>query len=873
MDNNFEQSGYRLVWGEEFSGDSAGFLDWNVEARPAGEFNNELQEYVQSEENVYVKNDILYIRPVRRVADNGDVTYTSGLLTTRNKHEFTYGKFEARIKIPYTNGFMPFFKLCCNPKIYGKWPVGGQIDILSVPTRLANKNYVSIHYGENQILEQAAYSFPVGYNAADDFHVYTCEWIPGKISFSIDGEQFFESNVEEPFNHPFYIQLGMGIGGQMGGALSTITDFSEDGALLVDYIRVYQKDEYQLPLKGEARKLISVCGSWEDAENFNIFLRSFDTPEIRDKYLVSAYTFGALEHEDKRIDENKFVEYIEQSKPDVMVVFAQMIRNEEIIEALIKIAHDRDIPLFMFEKPHEGVINVACQYDEGFDNICRHIVEYHGIKNVDMFAGFRGNEFSDRRIAIFKKVLKDNGVAVDERRIHYGDFWDEAASQVLEGLLNSGYKVPEAIICANDSMALGVESTLKRHGYKVPEDVKIAGFDGIRETSLHNPAITSCCPDYYEFVNDFLEIVDNWEDKEKHQSIIDTSIEVNYKYLYRTSCGCKRQESEEEVADLVSIAARDNTDNFRHMYEMSRFVSKAVQVGNFFDALSVLERHLWLWANQYYFVALKGNDTKLRVLFSGYKNVYKHDHRYINLNKALPDIDMLIEKDSGINFLLFKQIRVHSDDFVFACTGLKDITLRSEQRFEEFALFTSTVLNSVYNNQNYVSANAEIKKLSESDVLTGLYNRRGFMDELERRIEIARGKKKILTLFSVDMDGLKYINDTFGHNAGDNAIVIMGEALLRFVGGRGICARYGGDEFAFAILSYQEGEVDLDSVHRELASIISDNPRLEGVPYNVTASIGFAQKQITSADEINDMIKEADVMMYNDKKIRKGKKS
>lgn len=870
MDKNFEQDGYRLVWGEEFSGDSAGFLDWNVEARPAGEFNDELQEYVQSEENVYVKDDILYIRPVRRVSDDGEIHYTSGLLTTRDKHEFTYGRFEARIKIPYTSGFIPFFKLCCDQKKYGKWPKGGQIDILSVPTRLSNKSYVSIHYGENPILEQAAYTFPIGSNASDVFHVYACEWIPGKISFFIDGEKFFESNVDEPFNHPFYIHLGMGIGGQMGGALSTITDFSEDGALQIDYIRVYQKDEYQLPLKGESRKLISVCGSWEDAENFNIFLKSFDVPQIREKYLVSAYTFGALEHDDKRIDENKFVEYIEQSKPDVMIVFAQMIRNEEIIEALIKIAKDRDIPLFMFEKAYPGVINVACQYDEGFENICRHIVEYHGIKNVDMFAGFRGNEFSDRRIAIFKRVLSDNGIDVDERRIHYGDFWDEAAAQVLAGLLNSGYKVPEAIVCANDSMALGIESTLKRYGYRVPEDVKIAGIDGIREASLHNPPITSSCPDYSGFIDEFISIVDSWDSLDKRQAVIDTPIEVPFKSLYRTSCGCLRQESSEEVAELVSVAARDNSDNFRHMYEMSRFVSKAVQAGDFFNALSVLERHLWLWANQYYFVALKGVDTKLRVLFSGYKNIYKHDHRYVNLNKALPDIDVLLQKDSGINFLLFKQIRVHSDDFVFACTGIEKMTLRNEQRFEEFALFTSTVLNSVYNNQNYVRANAEIKKLSESDVLTGLYNRRGFMDEIERRIEITKGKKSVLTLFSVDMDGLKFINDTYGHNAGDNAIVIMGEALLKYVGGQGICARYGGDEFAFAILSYQEGEISIEDVHKDLDFIISDNPRLVGVPYNVTASIGFAQKHVRNIDEINDMIKEADVMMYNDKKKRKG---
>lgn len=871
LDDIKNTTDYNLVWEADFSDTSKIREDFNIEVDSSLVFNNELQTYVDSDSNVYCKGNRLYVRALRTLTEDGEFEYTSAFLTTTNKREFTYGRFETRMKLPYGSGFMPFFKLCPNVKDYSDWPVGGQIDVMSIPTRTPGKNYSSIHYGINATLEQGAYTFKENFNASDDFHTYVCEWNPGKLEFFVDGEKFFESNVDEPFNHDFHIELGMAVGGNLAGPPAVSTSFAEKNSFIIDYFRVYQKPEYAPLVKKPIRGTVAVCGSWEDAENFNIFIRALQTPEFTKRYVTAAFTFGALEHEDERIDEQKLVSYVESCNPSALVVFAQMIHNEQIVEALVDIATRKDIPVFMFEKFHENTINVICDYDLGFEDVCKHIVVHHGISDVDMFAGFEGNEFSDRRIAVYKKVLEDNGIPFDKTKVHYGDFWDEAAASTLAKLIDSGYKVPRAIVCANDSMALGVESTLHKYGYKVPDDVSVIGFDGIRETALHNPAISSCTLDYSGFVDELINALDNWHNLEVRTDLLKWGIGVGYKTLYRRSCGCERPETAAEMADLISTAAHDNNDNFRHMYEMSRFVSQAVKLDDFFKALSVLEHYLWLWTDQYYFVGLQGEDEKLRVLFSGYRNVYKHDHRYTRINKALPDIEMLLEEDSDINVILFKQIRVHSDDFVFAVTGLKTLPLRSEQRFEEFVLFMSTVLNSVYNNQNFVRVNKEIEKISEVDYLTELYNRRGFFKEIERRIKASKYDRTVLSLFSVDMDGLKTVNDTYGHNAGDLAITILAEALVSYVGGIGICARYGGDEFAFAILSDDASPINIEQVHASLQEIIRNNPKSLDLPFTVSASVGFAQKIIDDAFDIDEMIKEADDMMYADKKERKKK--
>lgn len=109
--------GYKKVWSDEFDGDSLNRADWNVETHEKGWVNNELQEYVDSAENIQVKDGKLIINPVKKVTD-GDTgstkeaaSYTSGRVSTQNKQTFIYGRFECRAKVPKGHGYLPAFTL------------------------------------------------------------------------------------------------------------------------------------------------------------------------------------------------------------------------------------------------------------------------------------------------------------------------------------------------------------------------------------------------------------------------------------------------------------------------------------------------------------------------------------------------------------------------------------------------------------------------------------------------------------------------------------------------------------------------------------------------------------------------------------------
>ena len=127
-----------------------------------------------------------------------------------------------------------------------------------------------------------------------------------------------------------------------------------------------------------------------------------------------------------------------------------------------------------------------------------------------------------------------------------------------------------------------------------------------------------------------------------------------------------------------------------------------------------------------------------------------------------------------------------------------------------------------------------------------------------------------LTYYSIDMDGLKTINDQYGHDEGDRAIVALAHAIAAVMSGRGAYARYGGDEFACAILTdYSGNAFTPESIRVRLRSVLDRDRTLIGRPYQVAASIGSCSGQISRELSLEDMIRQADSLMYTEKQNRR----
>lgn len=262
--------GYKLMWEDQFDADSLNRGDWNVELHDPGWVNNELQAYVDSEENIYLKDGNLVLKPVEKKSEDGSVSYTSGRVNTQNKHDFKYGLFEARVKVPKGQGFLPaFWMMPTNENLYGQWPRCGEIDIMEVLGNKTDTSYGTIHYGNPHSESQGNYTLDK--DAKDfsaEYHVFDVEWTPGKISWYVDGKLIHteddwysategqgEITYPAPFDQPFYIILNLAVGGNWPGNPDETTDI-KNSAFYIDYVKAYQKDSYDENVKKPVKEVI-----------------------------------------------------------------------------------------------------------------------------------------------------------------------------------------------------------------------------------------------------------------------------------------------------------------------------------------------------------------------------------------------------------------------------------------------------------------------------------------------------------------------------------------------------------------------------------------------------------------------------------------
>lgn len=254
--------GFELVWNDEFTGDALDTTKWDYQYGNGGEYgtpgwgNSEWQYYLAREENVRVEDGKLIITAMKE-----DNIYTSGRIRTiKNNGEVlfatTYGRVEARIKLPEGDGLWPaFWMLPVDPSIYGTWAASGEIDIMEAKGRLPQSFSCAAHYGQtwpNNVYSGQEYTFPEDTNITD-FHLYTIEWEPEEIRYYVDGEHYYtltdwySKNAKgeayqkgAPFDTPFYILLNMAIGGNFDPQADT-KNTELPAQMEVDFVRVYHK--------------------------------------------------------------------------------------------------------------------------------------------------------------------------------------------------------------------------------------------------------------------------------------------------------------------------------------------------------------------------------------------------------------------------------------------------------------------------------------------------------------------------------------------------------------------------------------------------------------------------------------------------------
>ena len=625
-------------------------------------------------------------------------------------------------------------------------------------------------------------------------------------------------------------------------------------------------------------KIIGVCAAGTDEEYTETFLQLLSQYGIKYHYkILYFYSFSPLfTQESHDFGERKIFRLINYDMLDGLIVLGQTIKCPEVIDSIVDTAHNKNIPIVAIDCQIKGCYNINFNYDKAMEQILVHLIEVHHVKRFNFIAGIKGNDFSERRLSIFRRVLQEHNIPVEEERIGYGDFWYGPTNEVMDRFLSSTLPFPEAIVCSNDSMAIAAYNRLSEAGYRVPEDVILTGFDGIEEALQHIPSLTTARHDYEGVVQAAYTILSNLfaGRKQKKQVWVDSRL------LLAESCGCtSKQELHfntlvRSMFSKVELNTNFNSRQIRMTADLTdckSFQEVFEKIKDYADEFS--NPHLWLCVVDNFLIEeefsdileesshhLSGYSSKMDLMLCRIYNEWQGIMDFETKN-LLPNLEEIWKETNNI---VFFPLHVHDQTIGYAALSFDDGILDILHLYQFFMNISITLeVTKSHRRQQTIIQNLENKYVH--DPLTGLFNRRGFYQKVTQMYQTCLEKQTPIMIISVDLNGLKPINDTYGHADGDIAISTVAKALITCAGQEDVCARFGGDEFVVAG-TLSDGTQAMDYVGR-VQNYLKHFNENSGKLYQVSASFGLVVAVPNDTITLDEFIRQADEKMYTEKAI------
>ncbi|MBQ8547270.1 MAG: GGDEF domain-containing protein [Lachnospiraceae bacterium] len=547
-------------------------------------------------------------------------------------------------------------------------------------------------------------------------------------------------------------------------------------------------------------------------------------------------------------------------------------------EALIKRLQGLPCPVVAIRVPIPGAYNVLVDETVSMERIIRHFVDVHHFRDICFMTGRMELEDARLRYDCYKRVMDECGIAVTDDMVFFGDYWKGKAKEAVDHFINSRLsKYPQAIVCANDYMAISVCRELGERGIRVPEDICVSGFDDLMEAQHCEPPLSTVAVKFEDMAIRAVELID-----EIDQGMTPEKMQyITTQEKYRGSCGCKRHkvvnkwysltrelEERKEItyqtvfmnADLEGITDDRELLNVVHKYGFNNNAKMMwVCLCDESEELTEEERNLGDMRTEY---------TKTMIL-----RAVKTSNDALHLMEKRFDRSELIPEE--------ERIGIENGSFYFVPLHYKNHNLGYVvTHFDNFGHFNDFMqpwtMNFAVALENYflhkrLNAMNDIKRLYKEDALTGILNRRGFEEKARKVYGDASYLRKRVAVISIDMDNLKKINDAYGHAAGDDALRRIGKALMIVAEPRGniAYARTGGDEFVVVgrLEQPNEGAEIVARIREELDQI----NEVSGQPYRAEISCGLYEVKDASKVALAKALELSDERMYEDKRQRKAK--
>ncbi len=675
------------------------------------------------------------------------------------------------------------------------------------------------------------------------------------------------------------------------------------------------------------------------------------------------------------------------------------------------------LPLCHIGAKFPGGPSVLVQNKAGIVQAIDHLAQYHNFKKIAFIKGPEANEEAILRFNGYIEGLQKNGLEFNQRLVAPGDFIAHTGAKAIDLLLDKRQASFDAILAANDEMALGAMKALKQRGINVPNDIAIVGFDDLDEGKISIPTLTTVKQPVYEQTKKATELLIAKINGEE----VPDEIVLPTQLVVRQSCGCviDKESLGEKKYTLVQLKSKsisdhlleykdpcvksifkaleplditnDRKSNIRRLVNRYLFIKKStkllaqdflIELTNILIKENSIGHNITMWHDfitiiRKTFIKVMPHSLELslfedlfsqsRVIISNmaqlqgqatanktishllslrdilqklissfdveqimkiiaselpkldihscyislYENVVRQTKKSkwkmpekstlmaaydtqrktrtrtarikkskepfdtINLapKGALPTnrrytlvLKPLFFREEQFGFILFEFSRKESTVFetlrVQISSALKGASLLEKER--KLSIDLREALDALQD------SNCKLENLSITDELTKLHNRRGFITLGNQYINLAKRIEKNFLIIFIDLDGLKEINDNYGHNEGDIALIAIADTIRRTFRLSDIIARLGGDEFTIIAMNCDMANYPV--VEKRLRDNVDDLNRNSNKPYKIDYSMGAAIFDITKNRSLEEVIMEADKRQYEIKKLKKKNK-
>ena len=538
-------------------------------------------------------------------------------------------------------------------------------------------------------------------------------------------------------------------------------------------------------------------------------------------------------------------------------------KMEEVLEPLRKSGK----PHVSVDVPQEGAVCVLFDDAVSIGELTDHLITEHGAKRIAFISGPADSNVSLARLEACREAMGRHGLKLDERLIFDGEWTRVGGRRAAETILETGGQIPDAVICANDDMALSVIETFNEHSVRVPRDVAVTGFDALREAVMRG--LTTVCRPVDRSARKAVEVLCKWIDGEKPQS---REIVLSTIPIYGESCGCSQ--NLEHIHDKLRALGNERWNMETILTRVSMFSGTLAGVGDEKEAAEKIRDFVASWNIRELYLCVDpaicrenavisghGDYPPEMLLLYGIRNGREYKPGLFDRRDLVPALQ---EMRKNISCLVFCPLYYRDMNFGYVVMELGNGT--GAALYSVLMLLNGALISLFL--QNNIRRYAEtIAEMAVHDIMTGMLNRRGYMEQAPAVLEKARKERKIFAVISMDMDGMKRINDTYGHLKGDEAICRMGRSLA-------VLAQHGitpvhisGDEFqAFGMVDTEEkAKALVPLIRASMDRMNRDDPWI----CDLSASIGIYAAVPGEKDGMDAFMTGADREMYADKTRRK----